>query len=214
MDDPQWCLDECPTCATVVHGQSIYCSSKCEPEVEQDPELEHDDVPWSQCNSTRVSAWALDCYKSTIAPASSPAIFPSPSRQKLHLRKKHPTSWVTSATSLDSRPYMSLSISTDTAVESLVTSSTVPPSPISRWSARSWACPSAGPPTPPLLTKSNVYLTSYPTAPQPATPASKETSDWPMSPSEACIPTTVAKAERGRPCCPMLKQRRRDDRTT
>ncbi|KAJ7108606.1 hypothetical protein C8R44DRAFT_884665 [Mycena epipterygia] len=93
MDDSQWCLDECPTCATVVYGKSIYCSAKCEPDVEQEPELEHDYVPWSQSSSTRISAWAFDCYKSALTPASSPCIFPSPSQRKLHLRKQYPTSW-------------------------------------------------------------------------------------------------------------------------
>ncbi|KAJ6558065.1 hypothetical protein B0H19DRAFT_1149764 [Mycena capillaripes] len=214
MDDPQWCLDECPTCATVVHGQSIYCSPECEPEAEQESQLEHDDTLWNHSNSTRISAWALHCYKATtIAPASSPCIFPSPSRQKLHLRKKHPTSWVTSGTSFDPSRYISSSISTGTAVESLVTSSTVPTSPTSRWSApvRSWTSASPGPPTPPLLTKTNVYLFSGSTA-RPPMAESSETSDYPVTPLEASMP--AEKAQHSRPSCPMLKQRqRRDDRT-
>ncbi|KAF8186906.1 hypothetical protein K438DRAFT_1973106 [Mycena galopus ATCC 62051] len=163
MDEPQWCLDECPTCSTVVHGRSIYCSPECEPEVEPELALEHDDVRWalSHYNSIRVSTWAFDCYKSTLAPTSSPCVFPSPSQRKLHLRKKHPTSWVTPDTSSNSSPYISPPISTATAVESLVTNSTPTlQSPISRWSARSWSCSSPGPATPPFLTKMNVYLFS------------------------------------------------------
>ncbi|KAJ7666065.1 hypothetical protein DFH06DRAFT_266429 [Mycena polygramma] len=239
MDDPQWCLDECPTCATVVvsgfdgatfpavdalgalsqQGPSIYCSSECEPDSEPE-ELKLDDAPWSQYNSTRISAWAVHCYKSSHA-ASSPCIFPSPCRRKLYLRKKHPTSWVTSDISFDPPPYVSSSISTGTAIESLVTSSTAPPSPASRWSVRSWTSPSPGPPTPPFLTKTNVFLTpesaarqtrSYETS-EPAT-QSYETSAYPMAPSEVSTPAMAgAKDSRGRPSRPMRKQRRRNDRT-
>jgi len=208
MDDPQWCLDECPTCATVVHGRSIYCSPECEPQIEPEPESEHDDVLWRQCNSTRVSAWALDCYKSTRAPASSPGIFPSPSRQKLYIRKKDPTSWVTSDTSSHSSPYISPSISTGTAVESLITNSTPSQSPISRWSARSWARSSPGPATPPLLSKTNVYLFSDFMAHQPATAESNETTDLPMTPSDGYIPATVDKAKHSRSSRSALKQHR------
>ncbi|KAF7360256.1 hypothetical protein MVEN_00754600 [Mycena venus] len=202
MDDSQWCLDECPTCATVVHGRSIYCSPKCEPEVKPEPELENDDVQWTQCNSIRVSAWALDCYKSALGPASSPGIFPSPSQRKLHIRKKHPTSWVTSDTSSHSPPYISPSISTGTAVESLITNSTPPQSP---WSVRSWRS-SPGPATPPLLTKTNVYLFSDSITRPPTTRESNEISDRPVSPSDPCIRQTVEKATCGRSSRPMLGQ--------
>ncbi|KAJ7359522.1 hypothetical protein DFH08DRAFT_931995 [Mycena albidolilacea] len=200
MDDPQWCLDECPTCSTVVHGRAIYCSPECEPEVDPEPELEHDG-PWTHCSSIRVSAWALDCYKATLAPTSSPAIFPSPSQRKLHIQKKHPTLWVTSDPSFHSTPHISSSISTSTAVESLVTNSTPSRSPISRWSAQSWSCSSPGPLTPPLLTKTNVYLCSDPLklAHQ---PANKESSNLPAA----------EKAQHGRSSHPMLKQHRREDR--
>ncbi|KAJ6470617.1 hypothetical protein C8R47DRAFT_756178 [Mycena vitilis] len=222
MDDPQWCLDECPTCATVVQGPSVYCSSECEPDSEPE-ELRLDDVPWSQYNSTRISAWAVHCYKSSHA-AGSPCIFPSPSRRKLYLRKKHPTSWVTSDISFDPPPYVSSSISTGTAIESLVTSSTAPPSPVSRWSVRSWTSPSPGPPTPPLLTKTNVFLAPESAARQQTAtrsyeasePAAQsyETSAYPTTPSEASTPAMAgAKDSRGRPSRPMLKQRRRTDRT-
>ncbi|KAJ7790553.1 hypothetical protein B0H14DRAFT_2939347 [Mycena olivaceomarginata] len=224
MDDPQWCLDECPTCSTVVvsalqrlsqsgnltrvflqHGRAIYCSPECEPEVDPEPELEHDG-PWTHCSSIRVSAWALDCYKATLAPTSSPAIFPSLSQRKLHIQKKHPTLWVTSDPSSHSTPHISSSISTSTAVESLVTNSTPSRSPISRWSAQSWSCSLPGPLTPPLLTKTNVYPCSDPfkLAHQ---PANKESSNH--------LPATLPaaeKAQHGRSSRSMLIQHRKEDR--
>ncbi|KAK7044766.1 hypothetical protein R3P38DRAFT_2880743 [Favolaschia claudopus] len=162
--DSQWCLDECPTCSTVVNGPSIYCSPECEPPLDLE-ELDLDDPFWSQQKSIRVSTWALECYQSTEAHRSTPSIFISPSQRKLHVRKTHPTSWVNSETSPPSPPSISSSISTSTAVESLVTSSTSPHSPISRWSVRSWpvrpsACSSPGLTTPPIVTKTSVYLVS------------------------------------------------------
>ncbi|KAF7351299.1 hypothetical protein MSAN_01561400 [Mycena sanguinolenta] len=209
MDEPQWCLDECPTCSTVVHGRSIYCSPECEPQVEPEPEPEHDDVLWSQYNSIRVSAWAFDCYKSSLAPASSPGIFPSPTQRKFHIRKKHPTSWVTSETSSHSS-YISPSISAPTAVESLITNSTSPPqlSPVSRWSPQSWSYSSPGPITPPFLMKTNVYLSSDPQAHQPG--STKLIVEKPEPPA---LPA-AEKAQRGRPSHFMPKQRRREHMTT
>ncbi|KAJ7131742.1 hypothetical protein C8R43DRAFT_1024469 [Mycena crocata] len=210
MDD-QWCLDECPTCATVVNGTSIYCSPQCEPNVEPDaesePHVERNYTPWSQQNTSRVSAWAVDCYKATLVPASSPCIFPSPSRRKLHLRKKHPTSWVTSDMPSS---YISSPVSTSDAVESLIpsTSSTAPTSPISHCTARSWASPSPLPPTRPLLTKTNVHLLSNSKAGRHTTTESNETSDRPVTPSGFWILTTVAEAECSRSNCPMLKKSR------
>ncbi|KAJ6487837.1 hypothetical protein C8R45DRAFT_258375 [Mycena sanguinolenta] len=193
------------------HGRSVYCSPECEPEVEPEPELEHDDVLWSQYNSIRVSTWAFDCYKSSLAPASSPGIFPSPSQRKFHIRKKHPTSWVTSETSSHSPSYISPSISAPTAVESLVTNSTSPPqlSPMSRWSPRSWSCSSPGPVTPPFLTKTNVHLFSDPQAHRPG--STKSIVEKPEPPA---LPP-VEKVQRGRASRLMPKQHyRREHMTT
>ncbi|KAJ6627913.1 hypothetical protein B0H10DRAFT_316792 [Mycena sp. CBHHK59/15] len=156
MDDPQWCLDECPTCATVVHGTSIYCSSKCEPRVEVEENESY--VPWTESTTARVSAWALHCHKATIVPTMSPSLFPSPSGRKIHLRKQRPTVWVTSDLSFDSPPCTSPTISTSAAALSLVASSAGPAS--STGPIRSWASPLPAPPTCPLLTKTNVYLFS------------------------------------------------------
>ncbi|KAJ6514534.1 hypothetical protein DFH09DRAFT_1196627 [Mycena vulgaris] len=205
MDDSQWCLDECPTCATVMDGKSLYCSAQCEPNLEHEPDLEHGYVPWGQCTSTRVSAWALDCYKSSLASSSSPGIFPSPSRRKLHLRKQNPTSWVTP----DTPSHSPSSPSTSTAVESLITSSTAPTSSISRNPLRSWASPSPVPPTRPLLTKTNVYLFTDSPARRPTPAASYETSARPVTPSESWI-SKVAVPNRS--SCPIPKQRRQDER--
>ncbi|KAJ7029213.1 hypothetical protein C8F04DRAFT_1116906, partial [Mycena alexandri] len=205
------CLDECPTCATVVHGRAIYCSPECEPEMEPQLQPEEDSVPWPQCNSNRVSAWVLDCYNnSTLAPANSPCVFPSPSQRKLHLRKKHPTSWVTtSEASVDSSTYISSSISTGPVAETLVAGSIGLPSPKSSWRVRSWASPPPGPPSRPLLTKTNVYLFSNSTT-HPLLPHWNETSDRPGTPSEKWIPTAVVEAE----CSRTPDRRRRDGRPT
>ncbi|KAJ7778205.1 hypothetical protein B0H16DRAFT_880492 [Mycena metata] len=209
MDDSQWCLDECPTCATVVHGQAIYCSPECEPEME--PQAEEDSVPWPQYNSNRVSTWALDCYKkSTLAPANAPCIFASPSQRKLHIRKRHPTSWVTtSEASVDSSTCISSSISTGPIVETLVAGSIGLPSPKSAWRVRSWASPPPGPPSQPLLTKTNVYLFSNSTT-HPLLSHSNETSDRPGTPLEKWDTTAVVESE----CSRTPDRRRRDGRPT
>ncbi|KAJ7440156.1 hypothetical protein FB451DRAFT_1300804 [Mycena latifolia] len=206
MDDSQWCLDACPTCATVVTGTSLYCSVQCEPDREQESELDSSSPPWSHCNTARVSAWAFDCYKSSMAPAaSSPCIFPSPSRRKLHLRKQYPTSWVTPDAPSHAPSYVSSPMSTSTAVESLVTSSTALTPPTSRRPVRSWASPSPAPPSYPLLTKANVYLFAESPAARPPTAPSSETSDRPLTPSDLWV-SKVAGPGRSRP------KQRRDDR--
>lgn len=170
MDDSQWCLDECPTCATVVHGTSLYCSPECEPDVD-DSELEleppYAHAPWSHSRAARVSAWALDCYKSALAPPASgaPCILPSPSRRKLHLRKQYPTAWLTPGTPPHTHSFVSESspLSTCTAVDSLVSSCTKSPAPHRAWASASPAPSPAPPPPPPtrahpLLTKTTIYL--------------------------------------------------------
>ncbi|KAJ7634926.1 hypothetical protein FB45DRAFT_910283 [Roridomyces roridus] len=152
MDDSQWCLDECPSCATVVSGSSIYCA-QCEPDFKLPPEEpEQDDegfAEYMQRTATRVSAWTVDCYKSSraaaAAPSSVPSVFPSPCRRKLHLRKVYPTSWLNA----ESPPILSSApLSAPTAVQLLVTSSTGSPSPSSTF---------VGSPARP---KTNVYLFS------------------------------------------------------
>ncbi|KAJ7512805.1 hypothetical protein B0H11DRAFT_2182158 [Mycena galericulata] len=208
MDDSQWCLDECPTCATVVHGSSVYCED-CEPDVKE-VDLEDGYEAWNRRNTaTRVSAWALDCYKSTVAPGTSPCVFPSPSRRKLYLRKQHPTSWVTPDASLDfPSSILSSARSTPTAIESRSTM-TAPPSPNSRCLPRSWACPSQASVTRPLLTRTNVYLSPGFKAHQPAA----EPPDHPGTPpSGSWFPPSDVECTR--PDSPMLnqKQHRRDDR--
>ncbi|KAJ7185702.1 hypothetical protein C8R46DRAFT_1061477 [Mycena filopes] len=211
MDDSQWCLDECPTCANVVHGRAIYCSPECEPEMKSQPhpKPEQDSAPWPQCNSSRVSAWVLDCYKkSSLAPANTPCIFPSPSRRKLYLRKKHPTSWVTtSETSVDSSTYISSSLSTGTVVETLVTGSIGLPSPKYSCPVRSWATPPPCPPSRPLLTKTNVLLLSNPVTHRPTL---LPRSDGPVLSSGAWIPAALAETE----CSRTPDRRRRDGRPT
>ncbi|KAJ7689476.1 hypothetical protein B0H17DRAFT_638868 [Mycena rosella] len=206
MDDSQWCLDECPTCATAMQGKSLYCSAECEPNSGQELDPQPNYVQSRESSTARVSAWALDCYKSSITPASSPGIFPSPSRRKLHLRKQYPTSWVTpDAPSHPTSSYVSSPMSSSTAVESLVASSTAAASPNSRHPARSWASPSPAPPTHPLLTKTNIYL--FAESPAGRLPSSFQTSERP--PSELWTPKVAAP---DRPRCLASKQRRQDER--
>ncbi|KAJ7739971.1 hypothetical protein DFH07DRAFT_70417 [Mycena maculata] len=215
MNDAQWCLDECANCATVVEGPSIYCP-QCEPDVkEEEAELEDGYAPYTPRTTVRVSAWALDCYKSTrVAPASGPYIVPSPSRRKLHIRKQHPTSWVT-PDGFSSSISLSSPMSTPTAVESesesAATSATIPPSPISRCPARSWAAVSPASATRPLLTKTNVYLSSSSKA---HAPPLIEPSDCPANPSGpgSWRAPSDAAAACTRANAPMLKPRRPVDR--
>ncbi|KAJ7016010.1 hypothetical protein C8F04DRAFT_1167528 [Mycena alexandri] len=155
MADSQWCLDECPTCATVVHGRAIYCSPECEPEME--PQLR-------------------------------------PEEDK---------------SSVDSSTYISSSISTGPVAETLVAGSIGLPSPKSSCGSAHGRAPPPGPPSRPLLTKTNVYLFSNSTT-HPLLPHSNETSDRPGTPSEKWIPTAVVEAE----CSRTPDRRRRDGRPT
>jgi hypothetical protein len=119
-------------------GRYLYCSQKCEPQVKEEADEEDE----YHCPTARVSAWALHCHKSTLgSPSTTPGIFPSPSRRKIHLREQRPTCWVTPDSPSTSPSHASTAVSASTATDSLVASSMAPPSPISRYLPRSWASP-------------------------------------------------------------------------